>query len=89
MLLIVRDTVVLALRILRLHDAQGADHGLGETSPDSSRKSAYRLRQYVNSPRREDPYTPGLGDRRSTVTVISELDVVLSSLQKNGNAFKL
>jgi hypothetical protein len=89
LLLIVRDIVVLILRVLSLHDAQGADHSVGATSSDSTRKSSYQLQQYAKSPRREDPYTPGRGDTRRTATVISELDVVLASLHKTGNTFKL
>lgn len=89
LLLIVRDIVVPILRVLSLHDAQGADHSVGATSSDSTRKSSYQLRQYAKSPRHEDPYTPGRGDTRRTATVISELDVVLASLHKTGNAFKL
>jgi hypothetical protein len=89
LLLIVRDIVVLILRVLSLHDAQGADHSVGATSSDSTRKSSYQLQQYAKSPRHEDPYTPGRGDTRRTATVISELDVVLASLHKTGNTFKL
>jgi hypothetical protein len=89
LLLIVRDIVVLILRVLSLHDAQGTDHNAGAASSDSIRKSSYQLRQYAKSPRREGPYTPGRGDTCRTAAVISELDVVLASLHKTGNAFKL
>jgi hypothetical protein len=89
LLLIVRDIVVPILRVLSVHDAQGADHSVGATSSDSTRKSSYQLRQYAKSPRREDPYTPGRGNTCRTATVISELDVVSALLHKTGNAFKL
>jgi hypothetical protein len=55
----------------------------------ATKKASYQFQHYANSPRREDPYTPGHGDHRASAKVLAELDMLLSSLQKGGNAQKL
>jgi hypothetical protein len=85
-LLTVRETVMLVRRSRR---DQATDLGAGATPSEGAQKSSDPLRRYANSPRHEDPYTPGHEGPRSATAVISRLDVVLSSLQENGMTFKL
>jgi hypothetical protein len=80
LLLVVSDTVVLALGVLSLPDAQGADRGVRAASSGSSWKSSYQLRQYANSPGREDPYTVIHSHHRDAAAVLAALDVALSTL---------
>jgi hypothetical protein len=89
LLLLVSDTVVLALGFLSLPHTQVADRGAWAAPSGSGRKSSYQLRQYANSPSRKDPYTIIHLHHRDTAAVLAELDVALSTLQGSRNAPKL
>ena len=88
-LLTVRETDLLVLGCAGLIVVRLTDLGVEATPFDSAWKSSHQLRQFANSPRYEDPYTPGGGELRNATTIISRLDMVLSSLQKNGIVSKL
>jgi hypothetical protein len=66
-----------------------ADRHLVAGASDPIANCSYQLSQHVNTPRRDDTYSPGQRGQGDAAGVLAKLDATLSSLKPGGHGSKL
>jgi hypothetical protein len=62
---------------------------IADASNAAANSSSYQLGQFVNAPRRNDPYSPGQRDHGGAAAMSAKLEAMLPSLQKSGRSSEL
>lgn len=73
----------------RFSSRSGANHGVVGCASDSTRQKSYQMQQYADSPRHNDPYSPGQRGHHGTGVGPAEADAATPLLQTDCSRSKL